>query len=536
MASIGYQLGIGSGIDIQALVTSLADAQKAPKQALIDKREALNTARISSLGEIGGAIDSFASALSSLVSGGTLFTQPTVSEPSLVSAKAVGGARLGGLAAELEVVQLAKAQTLESDRLASATASVGQGTLTLTTAAGPFDIVVDASNDSLEGLAAAINGANRGVSASIVTDSLGARLVLKGGTGAASAFTLSVPGGTTSGLERFAFGPAVTRGMAQAQPAQDAIVRLDGVEVSRSRNSFNDLVPGVQIDLKKAQPGTIVSLGASRPTTEIEQGINDFVAAYNELQGLIRDATKSGAGDEAGPLRGDIGMGTMQRRLRELTSTPLTVAGSGPHTLAELGVRTNRDGTLAVDAFRLKQQLTDNADGVEALFNPSQWSSSSAVTIMSAVGKVKPGTYTLTDLVPQNGATPASGNLDGLAMTGVETNLVAPSTSAALGLIVRVDAAISSVTITIEAGLGGALKSIRDALRDRNGPFTTTNDRLAKEGRAIADDEAKLEERSSRFYNQLLNTYTAMEKRVSAFQATQSYLEQQVKIWTNDRG
>jgi flagellar hook-associated protein 2 len=533
-SSIGYQLGIGSGLDIRSLVTQLSDAQKAPKQALIDRREALNKARVSTLAEIGGAIDSFASSLGNLISGGTLFTQPTVSEPSLVGAKAVAGARLGSLSAELEVVQLAKAQTLQSAHVASETTAVGQGTLTLTTAAGSIDIVIDATNDSLDGLADAINAANRGVAASIVTDASGARLVLKGQSGEANAFSLTLAAGDRLALGRFAFESGRTDGLSEAQAAQDAIVRLDGVEVSRDRNSFSDLVPGVQIDLKKAAPGTLISLGATRPTAEIEQGINDFVAAYNEVMAMIAEATKAGTGEDAGPLRGDVGIATMQRRMRELTSTPLTVAGDGPHTLAEIGVRTNRDGTLSVDTFRLKQQLADAPDAVEALFNPSQWSSSAAVSIVSGIGKVKPGTYTLTDLVPQNGATPASGNVDGLAMTGVETNLVAPSTSSALGLIVRVDAAATSVTITIEPGLGGALKAIRDALQDRNGPFKTAGERLQKESRAIADDEAKLEERSERFYNQLLNTFTAMEKQVSAFKATQSYLEQQVKIWTND--
>jgi len=147
---------------------------------------------------------------------------------------------------------------------------------------------------------------------------------------------------------------------------------------------------------------------------------------------------------------------------------------------------------------------------------------------------VKPGTYTLTSLVPQNGTTPASGMVDGLAMTGIGPNLVAPAGSKAVGLTVRVQAAAASVTLTVEPGLGGALQSIRDALRDRTGPFTTTNSRLQKEGRAIAADEAELEERSESYYNQLLKTFTAMEKQVSAFKATQSYLEQQVKIWTNN--
>ncbi|MFN3726527.1 MAG: flagellar filament capping protein FliD [Allosphingosinicella sp.] len=533
-SSIAASLGIGSGLDIKALVKQLSDAQRAPKDAQIERRETLNAARISTLAEVSGAIDNFSNALSSLISGGSLFTQPTVSEPSLLSVKAVAGARLGGLSAELEVVQLAKAQTLESATFSARTDPVGQGTLTLANANGSFDIVIDASNDSLEGLAAAINAAGAGVVASIVTDANGSRLMMKGATGQANAFTLSTA--ATGGLERFAFGPSITGGMSQAQAAQDAIVKLDGVTINRSSNSFSDVVAGVQIDLKKAEPGTIISLGASRPTAEITQGMTDFVAAYNELMALINEATKAGAGEDGGPLRGDVGVRQMMRQLSQMTSMALTSQGDGPHSLAEIGVRTNRDGTLSLDTFRLQEQLVNNPDAVEALFNPTQWSSSSAVTIQSAVGRVKPGTYTLTNLVPMSGSTPASGMVDGVAMTGVDTNLVAPAGSAALGLIVTVNSASPSVTITIEPGLGGALKMIRDALRDREGPFGATNKRLTEERDDIADMKALNEERSQRYYNQLLGTFTAMERQVSSFKATQSYLDQQIKMWTNDRG
>ena len=533
-SSIAAALGIGSGLDINALVKQLSDAQRAPKAAMIEKRETLNSTRISTLAEVSGAIDNFATALSSLISGGSLFTQPTVSEPSLVNAKAIAGARLGGLSAELEVVQLAKAQTLEAAPLTARTDPVGQGTLTITNAAGSFDVVITAANDSLDGLATAINAAGKGITASVVTDASGARLVLKGGTGAAAAFTLSTA--ATGGLDRFAFGPGVTGGMTEAQAAQDAIVKMDGVTVNRSSNSFSDLIQGVQIDLKKAAPGTLISFGASRPTAEIEQGIGDFVGAYNELIKLINDATKAGVGEDGGPLRGDVGVRQMQRQLGQLSSMALTVQGDGPHTLAEVGVRTNRDGTLTVDTFRLQAVLASNPDGVEALLNPTQWSSSAAVSIKSAMGRVKPGTYTLTNLVPANGAIPASGEVDGVAMTGVETSLVAPAGSAALGLIVGVEAAAASVTITVEAGLGGALKMIRDALRDRNGPFAATNERLRKETSAISEDKAELEVRSQSYYDRLLGTFTSMERQVSSFKATQSYLEQQIKMWTNDRG
>lgn len=535
-SSIGYSLGIGSGLDIRALVDGLAGAAKAPKEELIFRRESLNQARISAVAEISNAIDGFATALSSLLSGGSLYSQPTVSDPTLLSATAVPGAQLDAISHEIEVVQLAKAQTLESAVFAAATDPVGQGTLTLTTAAGSFAVTVDASNDSLSGLATAINGAGAGVTASVVTDTNGARLVLKGATGAAAAFTLSVPDGTASGLERFAYGPAVTGGMTLAQAAQDAIVRLDGVEVRRSANSFKDLIEGVQIDLKKAAPGTTISIGVSRPTAAIEQAVQDFVATYNGVMGMIAEVTAAGAPGEGGPLRGDIGVREMQRQLRQLPSTALVSQGTGPKTLAEIGVRTNRDGTLSVDTARLQKMLADDPQGVEALFNPSQHSSDPNIVIKSLASKVKPGTYTATNLVPDDGVNGASGLIDGIAAISSGPNIIAPSASPAVGLILGVNAAAASVTITIDPGLGGALDTIRDALRARSGPFAGTQARLSAEAKDIAEDREALEMRSEKYYNQLLSTFTAMERQVSAFKATQSYLEQQVKMWTADRG
>ena len=527
--SIAATLGIGSGLDINTMVTDLANAAKQPKADLIAKRDTANKAKISALGQVSNGIDSFASALSSLIAGGTLFSQPSVSDTSVFTASAVPGARLNGLTASVEVRQLAQAQVLESATLGR-TDPVGQGVLTMTTAAGSFDVTIDGTNDNLDGLAKAINDKNAGVTASVVTDSTGARLVIKGASGAANAFSLSVPGGTTSGLERFASGA-----MTIAQAAKDAIVRLDGVEVTRATNSFSDLIAGVQIDLKSAKPGTIVSVGLTRPTAAISQGVQDFVSAYNELMAVIVDATKTATDGTSGALRGDLAVTGLQHQLAKLPTTILSSTGSGIHTLAEIGVKTNRDGTLSVDATKLASALAADPDGVEALFNPSQYSSSPYLTIKSPIGRVTPGTYTVTDILAVAGQIPASGKIGGLAMTATGSNLLAPRTSPAAGLILGVSGNVASAMVTIDPGLGGALQSIRDSLRATGGAFATTQKRLTDEATRIAKDSDDLNTQSDKYYNQLLTSFTAMDRQVSAFKATQSYLDQQVKLWTNNQ-
>ena len=533
ISSIGYSLGIGSGLDIRALVEGLAQAERAPKEAAIQRREAANGARLSALAEASSAIDSFAAALSSLVGGGTLFSQPSVSDPSILSASTVPGTRLSSLSSQLEVVQLARAQTLESVALADASSPVGQGDLTLTTAAGSFVVTIGAANDSLTGLAAALNDKNAGVSATIITDANGARLVLKGATGEANAFTLSVPSGTATGLERFAYGPAVTGGMTAAQTAQDAILRLDGVEVRRGSNSFNDVITGVQMDLKRAAPGTLVSLGVTRPAAAIEQAMADFVDAYNELAGMLAKFASAGLGGEpGGPLRGDVSIRQMRRQLAELTSTVLSSQGSFK-TLAEIGVATNRDGTLSLNKTRLQSALASDPMAVEALFNPVQYSSDPLVVISSGMGKTKPGTYALADLIPASGSVPASGTIDGFAATASGSFLIASPLSKAVGLVIEVKGTVASATVTVDPGLGGALQAIRDSVRARSGPLAQSQDRASAEARDIAKDRSELQARSQAYYDKLVTSFTAMERRVSALKATQSYLEQQIKAWNS---
>ena len=94
----------------------------------------------------------------------------------------------------------------------------------------------------------------------------------------------------------------------------------------------------------------------------------------------------------------------------------------------------------------------------------------------------------------------------------------------------------NAVNRMVDSGLGGALQAIRDAVRASTGPFASAQERLREEAETIAEDRETLETRSETYYNQLVSSFTAMERRVSSFKATQSYLDQQVKMWTNSRG
>jgi flagellar hook-associated protein 2 len=530
-AAIAANFGVGSGIDTAALIANLYSATQAPKEAQMAAREAQNSARISGLADAANSIDSFASALNSLISGGSLFTQPSSSDASILGASAQPGSRITGLASTVEVLQIAQAQTVVSAALASAGEPVGQGTLTLTVGGNATTITIDSTNDSLTGLAKAINSAGRGITATVVLDTQGVRLMLKGQTGEAQAFTLTADPAADPALSRFTYTPG-GGGLTLAQDAHDAKLRIDGVDVSRATNSFSDLLPGVQIDLKKAAPGTLVSLGASSPAAAIRQAVGDIVSAYNELKATLDTATapRNPDGTGGGPLRGDPGIRDMRDRLAQITLTALSSTGTGPKTLAEIGVKTMRDGTLAVDTARLDQMLAADPGGVEALFNPTQGSSSPLLNIVSPMGQVKPGTYTIenVDVGP-----PPSGTVNGMDAMVVGNLLVAPAASGAAGLVFEPLGAVSSATITVDPGLGGALQAIRDALRASTGALTTSQQAAAVETKRIADDRTNMEATLTAYHDRLVAQFTAMDSRVAAFKATQSYLDQQIKVWTN---
>jgi flagellar hook-associated protein 2 len=379
--SITKTLGTGSGIDTTALVNSLIEAQFAAKNAQLEQRQETLTAQLSTVAQLKSGISGFSTALSQLVSGGTLTTQATSSNTNIVRATSLNGAQITTLNADVEVRQLAAAQVAYANPIADPTAAIGTGVLTLqfgtatvsgtsmtgftAGAAAAVDITIDASNNSLTGIRDAINAAKAGVTASIVSDSDGARLVLTGTSGAAQAFTLGVTEDAAApGLSALAIGVG-SSGTSIGTAAADAIVAVDGVAVRRTSNSVADLIPGVRLDLVAASTGTAVKIGASPQTDNLRQAVNDVVNTYNELYAMLREATDP----ISGPLRADPGARSMMQAMRELTLRQLIPAdGNAPRTLAELGVATARDGTLSVNSTQLNRALTNYPDAVGRMF------------------------------------------------------------------------------------------------------------------------------------------------------------------------
>ena len=395
--SITSALGAGSGIDIKALVDNLVNAQFSTKNAMLDTRETALKAQISAAGELKSAISGFSSALATLARGGSLSTQPTSTDTGVVKASLLTGSSAAGLSASVEVRQLASAQSSNSNLVADTSVALGGGTLTLTfgkaeVASGqmtgftagtgtPVEITIDPAASKLSDIAAAINAKKAGVTASIVGDANGSRLVLKGATGETQAFTLSAD---TADLAVVEVGIG-TGNIGTA--AKDAIVVADGVQVQRASNSISNLLPGVRLDLVSAKPGSVIQLGSTPPTDGLSQAVQDFVSTYNQLQTMLKAATDP----KGGPLRADPAARTMQTDLSRLVGTQIVSDASGPRTLAEIGVATLRDGSLTVDAARLSAALSRYPQAVESMFASGAALPATLQKISLAAGSTKSG-------------------------------------------------------------------------------------------------------------------------------------------------
>ncbi len=361
MINISNALGAGSGIDTIALVDQLANASRAPREAALRTRENLNEARISAIGSTRSAINTFADALGDLFKGDGYAPIPTSGNAGIAAAALIPGARPNSGSMTVTVTQLARAQTWRSATFASVQSAIGQGALTLTGASGTAAIQIQPASDSVGGLAAAINAAQVGVTARIITDADGTRLILTGADGAAGGFSLVADAGASAELQ------ATMAAMTQSQSGADALLTVDGAALRFASNRVDNLLPGVRIDL--AATGT-TNVTVPEPARGMADLLGEFVTAYNTLRTALNAATARGLdGASGGPLAGDSRIRATMRSLSSLTVAPF---GSNPalSSLADLGIRTERNGTLSFDRRRFDDAFDASPDAVRALLDP----------------------------------------------------------------------------------------------------------------------------------------------------------------------
>jgi flagellar hook-associated protein 2 len=352
--------GIGSGLDINNLVSQLMRAESAPLDSLKAKQSSFN-AKLSAFGTLQSAISTFQTALKG-VSGTALGALTATSSKTDVLATSVTASANGtpGTYA-IEVTQLAQRHKLASAGITpGASLAAANSTMSITVAGKTTNI--PAADYTVQTLSSAINAANAGVTATVVNDGTADHLVITAkDSGTANAVTVSA----TGSLAQF---DSAAGTMTVPQAAKDALLKIDGLAVTKSSNTITDAIQGITLNLAQTNVGSPVSVTVARDSAAVKTAITAFVDAYNTLSSAVSKMTAYDPATKKGAvLNGDSAAGSVLKSLRKEITGKVSDSGALA-TLSDIGIAFQRDGKLAVDNAKLQTALDTNFDNVGQLF------------------------------------------------------------------------------------------------------------------------------------------------------------------------
>jgi flagellar hook-associated protein 2 len=374
--------GIGSGLDVEGLVTKLMSLERQPVQQLKQRTDGLKT-QVSAIGKLQSSLSGLRDSVTRLSRvDGFGAASATSSDATTVTASASNGAALGSYA--IKVANLAQAQSTASKAFA-ANSSTGTGTITIQLGKysddlSQFDadpkrtsliIPVAAGEDDLSKIRDKINAMKAGIVANVVTDVNGSRLVMRAvESGTANAFRVTVADddGTDTdgdGLSAFAIDRTSTSEVnldTLKQEAKNSLLTIDGVSIESATNRIEDAIQGVTVNLLRPtalDASTTLTIGQDQAATK--KLVTDFVSSYNDTIKQLRELTRNDPDGTTGPLRGDQTLASIQNQLRQLASGSSTLGGSFTR-LASIGLDPSTDGSLKINDVKLEAALAKPDD------------------------------------------------------------------------------------------------------------------------------------------------------------------------------
>jgi flagellar hook-associated protein 2 len=478
MASISSP-GIGSGLDVNSIITQLMAIEQQPLTVLQTKATTIQST-VSEYGKIKSAISTMRDLASKLAST-TTWAQTTTNSTSSAVAAASTGSSAGTYS--VEVQKLASVQTLAT-AVQPATAALGGGTLhielgtwgagqtSFTPKAGATAVdVTVAATDTLADVRDKINASGAGVTALVMTDSTGSRLLIRSNaTGADNAFRTTVTdddGGNAdaAGLSQLAFDPSAGAAqMTQSQTASDAQATVNGLAVTSDSNTLAGIVDGLTLTLNAETALTgPVTVNVVTDTDALKKTLTDFAAAYTAVVGLIATDTKYDAVAKKGAiLQGDSAATGMQRQLRTLAGSASAASATFGH-LSDIGLELQADGSMTVDGTKLDAALANPAE-LKKMFSAS-----------------------------------------------------------------------SATDPTLD-GFGKRFRVIADSMIGIDGAVTTRTDGLGQQLQRNQNDQDALQTRLTAIEARYRAQYTALDTAMAQLQTQSSYVTQQIAAWAANSG
>jgi len=373
--------GLASGLDTQSIITQLMQLAQQPV-TLLQNREQAYQIKLSAYGSVKSALSDFQSAVDDLSGVGSFAdTSSTSSNENIMTVTSSGTAALGSHS--VVVSALAKAHSVRSAAFTASTDVVGTGTLSIQVGTGTaVDVTIDSSNDTLAGIATAINSADAGVTAGVLDDGNGNVYLTMSSQHAGTANTIGVTitnGGSGQLNSLYDTGAFVT-----TQQAANSQLTVDGIDVQRSSNTIGDLISGVTLNLKKADNTETVAVDISEDSDTIKGKITSFVDAYNKLADeLSKEQAYGGQNGTSGALIGDSTLRSITQGLANLLGGQVSGGQAGYDTLYSIGISLDRYGKLQVDDGQLSDALANHNSDVQTIFSADTETSQGIATSVS---------------------------------------------------------------------------------------------------------------------------------------------------------
>ncbi len=350
--------GVGSGIDTDAIVTALVNAEKAPKQKQIDTQTLTTTTTLTAVGTVTSALETYRSAVAAMNKASTFSGLTAASSNEKAASVTVADSASNGTYS-LEVTNLATASKIssgvytdKSTAVVNATSSAQDLTISQSGKDSKVSIPAGATLAQTRDL---INTqmASRGISANILTDASGSRLVLSSST-TGSGTEISMSANADSGLDKLTASTTVTA------PA-NATYTIDGIAMESSTNTVAAAISGVSIKLLEAGKSTI---SVTTNTDTLKKAASGFVDAYNALMTQLNTLTKvTTAADGTTSGGGLTGDSTVRHMIQSMRNELVTSSGSSKLTLSQFGINTDqKTGLLAMDDTKWNTAMADTAN------------------------------------------------------------------------------------------------------------------------------------------------------------------------------
>ncbi|MCP4323272.1 MAG: flagellar filament capping protein FliD [Psychromonas sp.] len=510
--------GLGSGLDINSIVTAIVGAEKDPALAKMTKSAAKATAQISAFGMLNSGLSDFKSSYKDLgLSSSFSAASYTSSDSDILDAKMGIGAETGSW--EFEVNQRAQAHTIVSstaNSFSSVNDPIGTGTISFrfgsysgvgntafaVDADKPIEtLTIDSSNNSLSSMRDAINDGDYSVNASIINDGDNYRLLLTSKeTGEESAIELTVSDDDGNdidgaGLSRFTYS-ATDKNLEETSTAQDAEIVMNGITITRDSNEITSVIEGVTLNLNgETEIGKTVKLSINQDTSKVEDQLRAFVDNYNNTIKQMNELTAfNGVGAENGILNGDATIRNIQSLMRGVLNTQVDHIGGAVQSFADLGILTARDGTLAFDGMNSDGKpifpdiLKTEMDSVANFFTASGAATDGLVSFESNNSLTKPGTY-------------------GVEVTQIATQGLLTGADISTNFPITIDADNDTFKMRVDGSLSneinlsqGTYNSIEDLMTEMQSKINSDSNFIEKAiSVSLAEDAGKIAVTSNRY-------------------------------------